>query len=117
MTGTAMSAEQIERLKIEISDAPRNRALLDDYVTELERHRREEDVFRRLAFENVTPGGVISGPFVVSVYSELYEPLGAEERKEVRKWWHQLMKREASAFQDLRARLLNLPDIAKAATR
>jgi hypothetical protein len=97
--------DPVERLKSTLNDAPRNREFLTRYVTEAERHRHEEDVFLRLAFDNATPGGVGSGPWIVSVVSELYEPLNPEQKAEVRRWWHEKMGREANQYESLRTRL------------
>jgi hypothetical protein len=46
-------------------------------------------------------------PFV-NVFSELYEPLDAERRLEIRQWWHGKIRGEANQFDDLRMRLSRL---------
>ncbi len=97
-----------ERLKKVLEDAPRSREFLSDYVRELELHRNEEDIFIRLAFQNVSVGGAQGrgDTFVTSAYSELYDqPLDANQKREVRQWWHDKVQREAEMYDDLRARL------------
>lgn len=99
-----------DRLKSVLSDAPRDRDFLEDYVEELERHRTEEDIFVRLAFRNARPGGAYSGTDfqIVSVISELYEPLNPDQKVEIRRWWHETVRREAKYFAGLRVRLAKL---------
>jgi hypothetical protein len=46
-------------------------------------------------------------PFV-NVFSELYEPLDAERKLEIRQWWHGKIRGEANQFDDLRMRLSRL---------
>jgi len=78
-------------------------------VRELELRRQEEDVFLRLAFQNAGGGAYRgTGPFVVIVVSELYEPIDAERKLEIRQWWHEKVRREANQFDDLRMRLSGL---------
>jgi hypothetical protein len=101
----------LERLKKVLEDAPRNREFLRDYVRELELHRNEEDVFIRLAFQNVSVGGAHDrgGTFVTSAYSELYDqPLDTNQKREVRQWWYDKVQREAEEHDDLKARLAKL---------
>jgi hypothetical protein len=101
-------SENMERLKNVLEGAPRSRELLSDYVRELELHRNEEDIFIRLAFQNVSVGGAHArgGTFVTSAYSELYDhPLDTKQKREVRQWWHDKVQREAERHDDLKARL------------
>ena len=95
-----------------LGEVPRNREFLVEYVRELELNRHEEDTFRRLAFRDVNPGGALSmrgDSFVVSVFSEMYEPLSPEEKVAVRTRWHEQVRKEANErFSDLRDRLSNL---------
>jgi len=109
-TQPKLQPDLFERMKKALEDAPRNCDSLSEYVGELERHRHEEDIFRRLAFQNTSGSGpyAAGGTFIVSVFSELYEPLDAERRLEIRRWWHEKMRREADQFADLRARLSRL---------
>ena len=99
-----------ERLKTILEDAPRNYGVLAEYVGKLEHDRLEEDIFLRLAFENASAGGAYdgTGPFVVSIMSELYEPLDPARKIEIRRWWHHKMRGEANQFDDLRTRLCSL---------
>jgi len=106
--------QQIERLKTELSDVELGHEFLERYVHELERHRAEEDVFRRFAFEDVNAGGAGTGPYIVSVYSELYEPLEVNEKVALRGWWHERMMTLATNFADLKLRLAKLSRTATA---
>jgi hypothetical protein len=105
-----LQPDDFERLKTILQDAPRGYGFLAGYVGELEHDRDEEDIFLRLAFENASAGGAFhgTGPFVVSVRSELYEPLDAKRKLEIRRWWHEMVRREANQLDDLRARLSDL---------
>jgi hypothetical protein len=98
----------MERPKKMLEDAPRSHEFLSDYVRELELQRNEEDIFIRLAFQNVSAGGAHGrgDTFVTSTYSELYDqPLDASQKQEVRRWWHDKVQREAERHDDLQARL------------
>jgi len=98
----------MERLKKVLEDAPRSREFLSDYVRELELNRNEEDIFIRLAFQNVSVGGAHgrADTFVTSAYSELYDqPLDANQKRDVRQWWHNKVQREAERNDDLQGRL------------
>jgi hypothetical protein len=57
-------SEQIERLKVDLTDVKRNRDFFVRYVSELERNRLKEDVFIRMAFQDVMGGGAGTGPYV-----------------------------------------------------
>ncbi len=109
-TQARMQPGAFERLKNTLEDAPRDHGFLAEYVRELELLRHEEDVFRRLALENASSGGAYrgTGPFVVSVVSELYEPLDAERKLEIRHWWHEKVRGEANQLDDLGPRLSRL---------
>ena len=109
-TQPKLQRDDFERLKKILEDAPRGYGFLAEYVGELEHNRDEEDIFIRLAFENASAGGANrgTGPFVVSVISELYDPHDAERRLEIRRWWHEKVRDEASQFGDLKARLSDL---------
>ena len=109
-TQPKLQPDNFERLKNILDDAPRNYGFLAEYVGELEHYRLEEDIFLRLAFENVSSGGAHdgTGPFVASIVSELYEPIDAERKLEIRRWWHERTRREANQYDDLRMRLSSL---------
>ena len=102
--------DQLQKLKTSLEDAPRNYDFLAEYVRELEICREDEDIFLRLAFQNSSSGGSYrgTGPFIVSVVSEMYEPLDAERKLEIRQWWHEKVRDEASEFDDLRTQLSKL---------
>ena len=101
---------RFEKLTKVLEDAPRDYAFLAEYVRQRELHRQEEDIFHRLAFESACAGEAYGkgGPFIVSVVSELYEPLDADHKLEIRRWWHEKMLHEANQFDDLGARLSKL---------
>ena len=101
-----MQPDPIERLRSALADTPRNLDFLAEYVSELERQRNEEDIFRPLAFRDAYFGGAETGPLVLSVFSELYEPLSAGDKIEIRRWWHEKAHREAHHYDDLRMRLV-----------
>src|ERR1700676_3264031 len=102
-----LQPDHLQKLKTTLEDAPRNYDFLAEYVRELEICRQEEDIFLRLAFRNLSSGGSNrgTGPFIVSVVSEMYKPLDAERKLEKRQWWHQKVWREANQFDDLRTQL------------
>ena len=107
---TKLQPDPFERLKKILEDTPRDYGFLAEYVGELEHNRVEEDIFLRLAFENASVGGAHdgTGPFIVSIVSELYEPLDPDRKLEIRRWWHDKMRGEVNQFDDLRARLRSL---------
>jgi len=110
-TQAKMQPGPFEQLKAILEDASWNHDSLADYVRELERHAKEDDVFLRLAFENASSGGGAysgRGLLITSVVSELYEPLDADHKLEIRRWWHEKVRRETNQFDDLRARLYKL---------
>src|ERR1700674_2281807 len=102
--------DHLQKLKTSLEDAPRNYDFLAEYVRELETCREDEDIFLRLAFRNSSSGGSYrgTGPFIVSVVSDMYEPLDAERMLEIRQWWHEMVWREANQFVDLRTQLSKL---------
>ena len=105
-----LQPDHLQKLKTTLEDAPRNYDFLAEYVRELEICRQEEDIFLRLAFRNSSSGGSNRGtaPFIVSIVSEMYEPLDAERKLEIREWWHEKVWREANQFDDLRTQLSKL---------
>ena len=110
ITRPKVQPDHLQRLKTSLEDAPRNYDFLAEYVRELEICREDEDIFLRLAFQNSSSGGSYrgTGPFIVSVVSEMYEPLDAERKLEIRQWWHEKVWREANQFDDLRTQLSKL---------
>jgi hypothetical protein len=99
-----------EQLKTALGDTPLSRDFLAEYVRELELQRGEEGIFIRLALGNASAGAAYSGtgPFVTSVVSELYEPLDADRKLEIRRWWHEKARRETSQIAGLRERLFKI---------
>jgi hypothetical protein len=94
-----------ERLKRVLNRVSWDHDSLARYVRELEHHRTEEDIFRRLAFRDA---GDNADSFVTNLVSELYDPLNAESKSEVQRWWHAKVQWEAARFDDLKERLLKL---------
>jgi hypothetical protein len=105
-----LQPDDFERLKKILKDAPRGYGFLAEYVGGLEHNQNEEDVFLRLAFQNASAGGAYRGSdrLIVSVVSELYEPLDAARKLEIRQWWHEKVRSEANQFDELRTRLSSL---------
>src|ERR1700681_2182884 len=105
-----LQPDHLQKLKTTLEDVPRNYDFLAEYVRELETWREDEDIFLRFAFRNSSSGGLNrgTGPFIVSVVSEMYEPLDAERKLEIRQWWHEKVWREANQFDDLRTQLSKL---------
>ena len=109
-TQPKLQPDHLQKLKKTLEDAPRNYDFLSEYVRELEICRKEEDIFLRLAFRNSSGGGSYrgTGPFIVSVVSEVYEPLDAERKLEIRRWWHEKVRGEANQVDDLKMRLTRI---------
>jgi hypothetical protein len=98
-----MQPEHLERLRLELEDTPWNRDFLAEYITEVSRQKGEEDIFYRLAFRGSTVTG--PGDSIPSGFTALYEALSPEEKAELRRWWHQKIRREAYRHDDLGRRL------------
>jgi hypothetical protein len=111
-THPKLQPDPLEQLKTTLEDAPRSYGFLSDYVRALEWHHHEEDIFLHHAIQNANASGahLLSGTqyFVSDVYSELYEPLDAADKLEIRRWWHEMVRGKANQFTDLRARLSKL---------
>jgi len=106
-----LQPDPFEQLKMTLEDAPRGYGFLAEYVKELEQHQHEEDIFIHLAFEKASAGGAFSSrgsSSIVSVFSELYDPLDAEHKLEIRGWWHEMVRGKANRFNDLKTRLSRL---------
>ncbi len=73
-----------------------------EYVAELSRQKGEEDIFHRLAFRSANFGGTAAAS---SVVTGLYEALSLEDKIELRRWWHEKIRREAYNYHDLGTRL------------
>jgi hypothetical protein len=102
----------LELLKTTLEDAPRSYGFLSEYVRALEWRHHEEDIFIHQAIENANAGAAYQHrggpPMITNVFSELYEPLDAEHKLEIRRWWHEMVRGKANRFTDLRARLSRL---------
>lgn len=98
------------RLKAALDAALRdyNFDFLASYVSERELHRDEEDTFIRLGLANLRFGGVSGSAHIDSYRSQVYDLLDPEQRIEMRRWWHEMVRREAEAFADLNSRLAML---------
>jgi hypothetical protein len=109
-TQPKVQPDHLQKLKTSLEDAPRNYDFLAEYVRELEICREDEDIFLRLAFQNSSSGGSYrgTGPFIVSVVSEMYEPLDAERKLEIRQWWHEKVRGEANQVDDLKMQLTRI---------
>jgi hypothetical protein len=97
------------KLKLDLA-GPYNPSLLADYVHDKERHRHEEDTFIRLALPNANVGGAHGGrgEFLQTTANELYDPLRADQRLEIRRWWHARIQAEAENIPELRERLVKV---------
>jgi len=102
-TEARMQPDTFERLRSALGDTSSwNHDFLAEYVnvTELNSHRREEDVFRRLAFRCANPSAADA-----EACAALYEGMGPEHRAELRRWWHEKIRRQAYQYRDLGTRL------------
>jgi hypothetical protein len=111
-TQPQLQPDPLEQLKTSLEDAPRSYGFLSDYVRALEWHQHEEDIFIHHAFENAKAGGAYpprgGTTLITSVFSELYEPLDAEHKLQIKRWWHEMVRGKANHFTDLKARLSKL---------
>ena len=107
-TQANLQEDPFEKLKKILEDAPRGYNFLDGYVRKLEHNRHEEEIFIDLAFKDANDSGAGTGPYIVSPISQLYEPLDAERKLEVRRWWHEMVRGEAKQFPYLKTRLSKL---------
>jgi hypothetical protein len=110
-TQPKLQPDPFEQLKATLEDSPRSYGFLSEYVKALEWQHHEEDIFTRLAFENASAGGASHGrssSVVVSILTELYEPLDADQKLEIRNWWHEMVRGKANQFNDLKSRLTRL---------
>jgi hypothetical protein len=109
-TQAKLQPDPLDQLKTMLEDAPRSYAFLSDYVRAVEWCQPEEDIFSRLTFVN-TGGGVFprkQSSVDCDVLSRLYDSLDAGDKLDIRVWWHEMVRRKASRFQDLKSRLSKL---------
>jgi hypothetical protein len=91
-----------ERLRSALTDTSWSHDFVAEYVAELSRQKGEEDIFHRLAFHSANFGGTAAGS---SIVTGLYEALSIEDKIELRRWWHEKIRREAYNYHDLGTRL------------
>ena len=98
-----MQPDPVERFAAELENARWDHDFLAEYVNELGSHKREDDIFHRMAFGVPQTGG--TGPSAVTILSECYAAMSAEQKPALRRLWHDKIRREAYCHDDLRARL------------
>jgi hypothetical protein len=94
-----------ERLRSALKDTSWSYDFVAEYVAELSSQKGEEDIFHRLAFHSANFGGTAPASSIVSDCSELYEAMGPGDKIELRRWWHEKIRREAYNYHDLGTRL------------
>lgn len=102
---TRMQPEVFERLKSALENISWDRDSIAEYVTELDQRRHEEDIFHRLVLRDGNFGGASSAPCSVSAFSEMYDAMSVEKKAQLRRWWHEKLRRRAYYYDDLRARI------------
>ena len=102
-TETRMQPDTFEQLRSALEDTLWSHDSLAEYVTELSQQRSEEDIFRRLAFRSADCGG--AGALSAGAFSGLYAAMSAENKTKLRRWWHEMIRREAYHYDDLGSRL------------
>jgi hypothetical protein len=104
MGSAKMQMNFFEQLRASLDSASWTHDFLADYVNELGRQNREDDIFQRMAFQCASKAANADVGALEDV-SRLYETLGPEAQTELRQWWHDKARREAYNFEDLRTRL------------
>lgn len=99
-----MQPDPMERFRSELENARWNFEFLANYVSEVSQQKREEDIFHRMAFQLPDLSENASTPRV-SALSELYEATSPQQKAELRRWWHDRIRREVYRHDDLRTRL------------
>jgi len=94
-----------ERLRSALKDTPWSYDFVAEYVAELSRQKGEEDIFHRLAFRSANFGETAAATSVVGDCSGLYEAMALEDKIELRRWWHEKIRRQAYNYHDLGTRL------------
>ncbi len=104
MMKTQMKPDTFEQLKSILGDVHPDRNFLAEYVEALEHLRSEDEIFTCFAFRHASAGGSYSGYdiHIQSCDSELYQPLKTDQKMEIRGWWHDIVRREAEEFPDLK---------------
>lgn len=104
MGSARMQPNPLEQLRSSFESASWTHDFLADYVNELGRQIREEDIFQRMAFRCASESGNENRGAFENV-SRLYEAMSTEDRLALRRWWHDKVRREAYNYEDLRTRL------------
>jgi hypothetical protein len=94
-----------ERLRSALKDTSWSHDFVAEYVAELSRQKGEEDIFHRLAFRSANFGGTAAASSIVDDFSGLYEAMSLDDKIELRRWWHEKIRREAYNYHDLGTRL------------
>lgn len=106
MTAEArMQPEPFERLRSALAATSRSHEFLTEYVTRVSQQHGEEDIFHRMVLGSSTSGAPPAADSVPKDFSELYNAMPPEHKTEVRRWWHETIRREAYHHDDLRRRL------------
>lgn len=98
-----MKPNSLERFALELENARWEHDFLAEYVNELSKHKREDDIFERMAFDLPPVGG--RAPSMATIPSESYAAMSADQKAALRRLWHDKIRREAYHHEDLRARL------------
>lgn len=100
---TRMQPDPLERFRSELENARWSREFLANYVSAVSQEKHEDDIFRRMAFE--LPELAENAQSSTDRLSKLYEAVAPDQRAELRKCWHDRIRREAYRYDDLRTRL------------
>ena len=109
MGSARMQPNSFEQLRSSFESASWTHDFLADYVNEVGRQVREDDIFQRMAFRCASVSGIDNGGMenvaAFDSVSRLYEAMSPEEKAALRQWWHDKARREAYNYEDLRTRL------------
>ena len=95
--------DPLERIASELEKARWDHDFLAEYVNELSKHKREDDIFQRMALDILKTGE--AGSSAALIRSESYAAMSAEQKAALRRLWHDKIRREAYCHEDLRTRL------------
>ena len=101
-TEARLQPDPFERFRSELENARWSRQFLANYVSEISQQRHEEDIFRHMAFQLPELGENMR---TANTLSELYEATNPEQKSELRRLWHDRIRREVYRHDDLRTRL------------
>src|SRR5277367_1909712 len=85
MGSARMQPNSFEQLRASLDAASWTHDFLADYVTEVGRQIREEDIFQRMAFRCASLAGNADGSATENVLW-LYEAMSPEAQTELRRW-------------------------------